>query len=271
VYAVNYPLQYFAQRIGGDAVSVHFPAPPDEDPAYWQPDGEAVAAFQGAGLVLLNGAGYAKWVDRATLPQARVVNTSAAVADRYIELEGDVVHAHGPEGEHEHSGHAFTTWLDLTIAVEQARAVAAALSEKLPEERGRFERELAALEVDLLDLDARLEEATAPHTDSPLVMSHPVYQYMTRRYGLTARSVHWEPDQEPTQAMWDDLRALLREHPANLMVWEGTPSDDVLAGLREVGLEVTVFAPCGAPPEAGDFLSVMRRNVDDLAEALGGV
>ena len=128
-----------------------------------------------------------------------------------------------------------------------------------------------AMEGELLELDARLEEATAAHADTPLVMSHPVYQYMTRRYGLNARSVHWEPDQEPTPAMWDDLKALLRERPAKLMVWEGTPSDDVVAALREMGLECTVFAPCGAPPEAGDFLSVMGRNVDDLVAALGGI
>ena len=29
IYTVSYPLQYFAQRIGGDEVDVVFPAPPD--------------------------------------------------------------------------------------------------------------------------------------------------------------------------------------------------------------------------------------------------
>ena len=32
VYTVNYPLQYFAERIGGEYVEVIFPAPGDEDP-----------------------------------------------------------------------------------------------------------------------------------------------------------------------------------------------------------------------------------------------
>ena len=35
IYVVNYPLQYFAQRIGGDNVDVFFPAPSGVDPAYW--------------------------------------------------------------------------------------------------------------------------------------------------------------------------------------------------------------------------------------------
>ena len=35
VYVVNYPLQYFAERIAGEHARVVFPAPPDEDPALW--------------------------------------------------------------------------------------------------------------------------------------------------------------------------------------------------------------------------------------------
>ena len=34
IYTVNYPLAYFAERIGGDLVAVHFPAPEDVDPAF---------------------------------------------------------------------------------------------------------------------------------------------------------------------------------------------------------------------------------------------
>ena len=49
VFAVNYPLAWFAERIGGEHVRVHFPAPPDVDPAFWTPDAETVAAID-AGL-----------------------------------------------------------------------------------------------------------------------------------------------------------------------------------------------------------------------------
>ncbi len=62
VYVVNYPLKYFAERIGGDHVRVKFPVPADVDPANWNPDLADIAAYQQADLILLNGAGYAKWV-----------------------------------------------------------------------------------------------------------------------------------------------------------------------------------------------------------------
>ena len=121
VYVVNYPLQYFAERIGGDRVEVHFPAPADVDPAFWSPDAETIAAYQQADVILLNGAGYADWVTRAALPDSVLVDTSAAFADRLVPVEKAVTHSHGPEGEHVHGEVAFTTWLDPTLAIEQAR------------------------------------------------------------------------------------------------------------------------------------------------------
>ncbi len=123
VYTVNYPLAYMAERIGGDLVRVQFPAPRDVDPAFWSPGPETVTAYQTADLILLNGAGYASWTDRVSLPGSRLVATSASVADRYVVEEDAVTHSHGPAGEHAHGAIAFTTWLDPTIAVEQARAV----------------------------------------------------------------------------------------------------------------------------------------------------
>ena len=60
VYVVNYPLKYFAERIGGPHVRVTLPVPAGEDPVYWTPTIAEITAYQQADLILLNGAGYAK-------------------------------------------------------------------------------------------------------------------------------------------------------------------------------------------------------------------
>ena len=54
VYVVNYPLMYFAERIGGDHVEVVFPAPAGVDPAFWQPGVDVVADYQMADLIVRN-------------------------------------------------------------------------------------------------------------------------------------------------------------------------------------------------------------------------
>ncbi len=124
VYVVNYPLQYFAERIGVEHVNVVFPAPADVDPAYWMPDTQTIAAYQQADLILLNGANYARWLNKATLPRSRMVNTSAGFKDQYIEAAEILTHSHGSEGEHAHESLAFTTWIDFILAARQAKAIA---------------------------------------------------------------------------------------------------------------------------------------------------
>jgi zinc transport system substrate-binding protein len=264
IYAVNYPLAYFAERIGGDLVDVRFLAPEDEDPAYWLPDAETVVAFQAADLILLNGAGYAKWVGRATLPSSKLVNTSSGFMERYVPLEGDLTHSHGPEGAHEHTGWAFTTWLDPTIAAEQARAITDALIRERPGHEAAIRERFAILESALLTLDARLEAAAASIGDEPVFFSHPVYQYLERRYGFNGVSVHWEPDKAPDL---DELRQLLEDHPARWMVWEGLPPAETIQALEGIGVGSVVFDPCGNRPSSGDFMSVM----DDNAAALEAI
>jgi len=269
VYTVNYPLQYFAQRIAGDHAEVVLPVPPDVDPAFWQPDAETIGHFQRADLILLNGAGYAKWVNRVSLPHRKLVDTSAGFHERYIETENGVTHSHGREGDHSHAGTAFTTWLDLSQAAQQARAVHDALSRRMPDQANTFSANFHALERDLLELDARLEAITARDPAQPLLASHPVYQYLARRYSLNLESVMWEPDAMPPESEWRALAALREGHPANWMLWEGEPAPEIGKRLQELGVQGIVFAPCGNRPETGDFLSVMSGNLSNMERIFG--
>ena len=264
VYVVNYPLQYFAQRIAGEHAEVTFPTTGDEDPALWQPTIEIIAGYQQADLILLNGADYAKWVDRVSLPRSKLVNTSAAFGDHYIHGKAGTTHSHGPGGDHSHTGTAFTTWLDFNQAAEQARAIADAMTRKQPALEEVFVRNFTALEVDLLDLDNQIQSIVVTRPDLSLMASHPVYQYFQRRYGLNLQSVMWEPGEVPGEVQWAGLERILKEHPARWMIWESEPHPQSVKRLRGMGVESIVFNPAGNRPEAGDFLNVMRQNVKHL-------
>ena len=269
IYTVNYPLAYFAERIGGDLATVSFPAPPDVDPAFWMPDAETIAAYQGADLVLLNGADYAKWTAKVSLPRSRLVDTSRGFKDQYIQQPSMTTHSHGPSGQHSHGGTAFTTWLDLDQAAQQAEAIAQAMTRKRPDAKAQIERNLAALKSDLLGLDARISEITHRAPGRPLLASHPVYQYLARRYGLNLTSVMWEPDEVPSESQWTELEGMLKDHPARWMIWEGQPAAKTIERLRALGVETAVFDPCANRPSTGDFLSVMNANAESLDRAFG--
>ncbi len=267
VYVVNYPLQYFAERIAGEHATVVFPAPPDEDPAFWTPDVETIGKYQQADLILLNGAGYARWVAKVTLPRSRMANTSAKFKDQFIPLKGVVTHSHGAGGEHAHGDLAFTTWIDFNLAAGQAKAVADAMSRRKPALKAVFQKNYADLKKDLLELDQQLKALVSAEQDKPLVGSHPVYDYLAGRYGLKIKSVHWEPDEMPGNDQWSELVVLLQDHPAKWMIWEGEPVRVTVEKLKSIGVASLVFDPCGNVPDQGNFLSVMRENVRNLQKA----
>jgi zinc transport system substrate-binding protein len=267
VYVANYPLQYFAERIGGKHINVVFPAPAHVDPAYWMPDAPTIAAYQQADLILLNGARYAKWINKVTLPQFRMVNTSAGFKDQYIESAEILTHSHGSEGQHAHESLAFTTWIDLSLAAKQAKAIAEVLSRKMPNLSDIFQNKYAALENDIMALDRTIKEIVSKDRARPLMVSHPVYDYFTRRYGLNIKSVHWEPDEIPTNEHMMELNRILKEHPAKWVIWEGEPKKESAEQLKTIGVNSLVFNPCGNTPDQGDFLSVMRQNVKNLKPA----
>ena len=267
IYTVNYPLAYFAERIGGDHVEVVFPAPADVDPAYWMPDKETISRYQRADLILLNGAHYAKWIEKVALPRAKMVNTSRKFKDRYIRMAGALTHSHGTEGEHAHEDAAFTLWLDFSQAAMQAKAIEKALSRKLPEQSSMFRKNLAALENDLLGLDRQITEIVSIDKNKPLLASHPVYDYLQNRYSLNLKSLHWEPDEEISYRQWNELQETLQNHPAQWMIWEGEPMQKSVEKLQDSGINSLVFDPCGNRPDKADFLSVMQANIENLRQA----
>lgn len=257
VYTVNYPLQYFAERIGAGHVDVVFPAPAGVDPAFWQPDSDILHQYQKADLVLLNGSGYASWVDKVSLPHLKQVNTSAVFTDDYI----------GPTSEHSTVGVAATTWLDFYQAAQQAEAIKKALSKQLPEYADDFENNYQALHKDLMQLDLAMQRTVASKPDQRFFASRPVYHYLARRYELMITNMAWQPDRMPEDSQWEQLRYIHETFLANWMLWEQPPLNGIEQQLQGMGIGVLIFDPCGNRPTEGNFINAMQRNIDSLKQA----
>lgn len=268
ITSVNYPLDYFARQIGGDLFQVEYPVPADVDPAYWIPDEKALEVYQSADMILANGAGYAKWMNNVSLPSSRIVNTSKAFAKSYIKLTEVATHSHGPGGEHEHTGYAFTTWLDFNLAAEQAGQVKDALVSKLPGNKEVFEKNFKVLQETLGAINEQMLQIGMEYNEQHIIGSHPVYQYLSQAYGLKMHSVHFEPDEMPTEDQWTEIDHLIDHYSSQLMLWEDHPLEEVEKLLNEKGIQVVVFNPCGNRPGDGDFIENMNANVTALQNAL---
>ncbi|NNE93179.1 MAG: zinc ABC transporter substrate-binding protein [Verrucomicrobiales bacterium] len=265
IQSANYPLHFFATTIGGSHVDARFIAPGDEDPAFWEPSDEEISAIQKADIILMNGATYSKWLKNVSLPKSKLVDTSVGFKAEYIETEGHT-HSHAGDDEaHSHGGTAFTTWIDLKKAKAQATAVRDAILAKTPEgAHAEINANADALFGELDSLDADLEAVAKSIGYKALVGSHPVYQYLSERYGLKIKAVHWEPETVPDDKAMADLAKVMKVHPASWMIWEGDPAGESVEKLKAIDVKSIVFDPCGNSPDKGDFLTVMRQNIENL-------
>jgi zinc transport system substrate-binding protein len=307
VLTTFYPTTYFAERIAGGLVPVRSALPADEDPIFWQPGADEMVQYQNARLVITNGAQFEKWVARAPLPRARTVESlSEADLDATggpITMES-TTHSHGPAGEHTHEGLDGHTWVSPSIAIVQATNIAEAMKEAWPDHADAFDANLATLVEDLEMLRDSLNDLTPLVQDHRLLASHPAYNYLARDLVWDVHNLELDPESEDTQAVVDAVHGALHDHEDHhhdhghdddhghahgeaadhdhedehthsdkpvILLWEGEPANAIRTALAdELGVTSILFTPAEGTPETGDYMDVMRANLDRLREAVGG-
>ena len=265
IYTTNYPLKYFAERIAGEHANVVLPIPPEVDPAFWVPETEIIIQYQTADLIFINGASYEKWIHKVSLSQHTVIDTSSSFKNSLITIEQVTNHSHGLDGEHTHSGTAFTTWLDFSLAAKQANSVYTTLIQRYPQFNQDFKNNFERLENELMTLDQQLTEIVNKKEDVLILASHPLYQYLQHRYKLNIESVLWEPETLPSNKEWQALSKILEMHPSNWMIWEKAPISKTVNKLMQHGIKSIEVNPCANVPNEGDFMSVMASNLQNLS------
>jgi len=274
VYTTFYPTTYFAERIGGGRVDVVCPLPEGEDPIFWMPGPETIHDYQQADLIVVNGAHFERWVDKVSLPQSKVVDTTGPLAAGLLKYESAVTHSHGTGGQHSHEGVDGHTWLDPENARRQAAEIEKALSLLVPEAADEFQTNFAALAADLDELARSLDELSAELGGRHLLASHPAYNYLGRRYEWDLASLDLDPAQMPDEETLASIRARLDSKPATVILWESPPAEEIAQRLREeLGLASVVFSPCESLDETSaaagqDYLTVMKANVAALKAAI---
>jgi len=265
----NYPLAYFTERLAEDFADILYEIPADVDPAFWRPTDAQISAIQKADLIIMNGATYEKWAVTTSLPDDRIVDTSLAFTDTFIESENTITHSHGKEGEHSHGGLATTTWLDLSQANQQAAAIKDALLATFPEQADSIKQAYRKLEKDLMDLHAKMKKAADSLSTKTFLASHPIYQYFARAYGLRIHALVWDAKMELTEEALAELAKIQQKHPAaKTFIWDREPTPGHIPSLEKLGLKSIVITPVfGKPDPRTDFLQAMEKNLNALISA----
>ncbi|MGY1697547.1 metal ABC transporter substrate-binding protein [Geodermatophilus sp. SYSU D00814] len=279
VEAAFYPLQWAAERIGGDRVEVASLTPPGAEPHDLELTPQDVAALTEADLVVYL-AGFQPAVDDAVAEAGDAAWDAGQAADLSLTTGA---HEHGDETEEEHAGHAGEEdgevadphfWLDPTRLADVGDALADRLAEVDPDGADAFRDNAAALRADLETLDAEMQQGLADCAVTTLVTSHDAFGYLADRYGFEVAAVSGlSPSAEPTPEQLAEISTLVRERGVTTVYTE-TLVDPAVAETvaEEAGVQTAVLDPLeGLTDESAgeDYLDVMRADLATLREGQG--
>lgn len=238
-----YPLAWAAERVAGPGVRVANLTPPGAEPHDFELSPRDLETLRDAKLVVYAGGGF-----------------QPSIEDAVESREGsslDVLRA----GEDPH------VWLDPVRFAEVVEAIAGEL--------GHPERARESVEV-LKRLDREYRRGLAECDRRVIVTTHASFGQLAKRYGLEALALAGRsPESEPSPRDLERIVAEVRRSGATTVFTEPLVSTRLAETVaREARAEVTTLDPIeGLTDEqlaAGeDYLSVMRRNLSTVREALG--
>jgi zinc transport system substrate-binding protein len=267
VVASFYPLQFVAERLGGDCVAVTNLTPPGVEPHDLELSPDAVESIVTADLVLYLGGGFQPAVEEA-LPDAE-----GGLVDGLAVVET------GPaEGEAADEGLTVDPhiWLDPTRFAEIVGGAAAGLEAAGVAASCDVPAAADALRADLADLDEEFRTGLLGCDRDLLVTNHAAFGYLASAYGLRQEAIAGlEPDVEPSAKRIADLKDLVEREGVTTILTEELVSPNVAQTLAaETGAHTAVlFTIEGLSDEevaAGeDYRSLMQKNLETLRVALG--
>jgi len=276
VVAGFYPLQFVAEQIGGDRVSVTNLAQPGAEPHDMELSPSQVAEIADANLVVYI-AGFQPAVDEAVKQEAKDSSFDAATAVTLI--DATTGHGHEAAGASpeptpaEEGGKDPHIWLDPTRLATIADALAERLATADPAGAAGFRERAAALRGRLTELDQEYQQGLKTCQRREIVVSHAAFGYLADRYELDQIAITGiSPEVEPTPQRLAEVAAEAKEHGATTIFFETLVSPRVAEAIAtEVKARTAVLDPIEGlqPGSTDDYLSVMRANLATLKPALG--
>lgn len=282
-----YPLQFVAERVGGDDVTIETLISPGVEPHDSEISPATVRAMQTMDTVLYL-SDFQPAIDAAvettevrTLDAHHIVDeNSEAVAIHAEEAHEGHDHAeddHEDEDEdaEDHDGHDHGSadphfWQDPTLLAEYTTDVIAEFSELDPDNAAAYEERGQELITDLNDLDTAFTEGLATCERRDLYVGHEAFGYMALAYDLAQEGLSGiDPEAEPSPARVREVRDLVLETGATTIFTDSEVSASVADSLAEdAGVEVAVLDPLESVVDGDDYLGVMNRNLEALRTGL---
>ena len=258
VTAAFYPLQFAAERVGGEHVEVTSLTKPGTEPHDLELTPKAVASLADSRAVVYL-AGFQPAVDDAVRSQAGDAALDVTPAADLSVLATD------SDGSDPHF------WLDPVRLASVATLLGVEFGERDPENAAEYRANAQALVTELTRLDDEFRTGLARCESKELVTGHTAFGYLAQRYGLGQQGIAGvSPDSEPDAAALRELSERVREAGVTTVYAETLVSPALAETVaRETGATVAVLDPLEGLSDSSagsDYLEVMRSNLATLRE-----
>lgn len=276
VVASFYPLQYLAQEIGGNHVSITNLTEPGQEPHDLEISAKQTAQLQEADAVL-----YLKGLQPAVddaVAQSEVKTKIDATSLTTLEKHGNEVGGHAAEHDDTEGEETGATdphiWLDPVKYAEVAKGVGKAFEKEDPDNAGEYKSNTAALVKKLDALNTQYENGLKNTTSKVFITTHAAFGYLAERYGLTEEAINGlDPESEPSANRVKDLETMAKADGVTTVFYETLVSNDTAKTIaNDAGLKTDVLDPIEGitdKSKGDDYLQVMESNLKALETALG--
>ena len=297
VMASFYPLQYLAEKIGGEHVSVTSLTPDGAEPHDLELSPKMVDSLSSADAVVYL-AGFQSAVDEAIEQQAPKTVIDVSSAAELIEAGTDANHPSEDEEEatdeaqsgeteaheHDHEGHDHADhdhhhdmsadphfWLDPTRMAKAATLVADKLAEADSAHADTYKANAKALAEELNTLSDTLVTKTSSCKVKTFVTAHTAFGYLADRTGLTQVGISGlDPESSPSPARLAEIAQIAKEQGVTTIFTEALIDPKVAQTLADdLGITTAVLDPIESQTDASkDYAATMNSNIDALTKAL---
>lgn len=163
-----------AQAVGGDAVQVNsIISDPSGDPHSYESSPRDAAAISKANLVVYNGAGYDRFVDKVLSSNGKSMPVIRAADNEHGEPpQPDAAHAHDTHELNEH------VWYDYTAVRAVADKVADELSRIQPQNAQKFHQSAQKFNAQVSGLESHVATIAAANQGKKVIVTEPVAHYL---------------------------------------------------------------------------------------------
>ena len=295
IYTTVYPLQYFAERIGGEYVDVSSIYPPGANEHTFEPTQKDMMTLADADMFFYIGLGLEGFVEKAknTLANEHVklVATADHVSEEKLHISTGHVHAEDEEDDHgheeheeeasdlliDHSGHGHDShvWLSPVISQDLAAVIKDELVAAMPEQEALFTENYEALVAELEELHAKFESMAAQTTQKTFFVSHAAFGYIAGHYGFSQVPVAGLNSQsEPSQKELTKIVDLAKKENIQYIFFEQNVSSNLTEVIQnEVAADSLILHNLSVLTtddikNGETYFTLMEKNMEALKTAL---